>query len=102
MIKADKSGDELYLYIVNDCLIKGKCNFFEPTKKVYLDIGLSRTKKIRKAVAAMKQDRQAIGLMLGGRSEPRGGDLVPCFISTIKHLQIQLLDKIQSIISVTI
>ena len=80
MIKADKSGDELYLHIVNDCLIKGKCDFFELIKKVYLDIGLSRTKKIRRAVAVMKQDRQEFGLMMGGRSEPRGGDLVPCFV----------------------
>ena len=52
--------------------------------KVNLDIGLKKTKKIRKAVSVMKENRQVFGLLLGGRSEPRGGDLVPFFISAIK------------------
>ena len=39
---------------------------FDPIKKVNLDIGLKQTKKIRKIVLVMKEDRQVFGVMLGG------------------------------------
>ena len=55
----------MYLLFVNECLIKRKTEFFDPIKKVNLDIGLKKTKKIRKAVSVMKEDRQAFGIMLG-------------------------------------
>ena len=84
MIKVDKIGDEMHLSFVNDCLIKRKADFLDPIKKVNLDIGLKKTKKILKAVSAMKEDRQAFELMLGGRSEPKRGVSVPCYISAIK------------------
>ena len=51
-----------------------------PIKKVKLDIGLNKAKKIRKAVSVMKEDKQAFEVMLGERSEPRKGVLVPCYI----------------------
>ena len=59
MIKADKIGDEMYLSFLNERRIKGKAEFFDPVKKVNLDIGLKKTKRIRKAVSVMKEDGKA-------------------------------------------
>ena len=70
MIKADKIGDEMHLSFVNDCLIKGKADFFDPIKKVNHDIGFKKTKEILKVVSVMKKDRQTFGVVLGGRNEP--------------------------------
>ena len=61
LIKAGKIGDEMYLSFVNERLIKGKANFFDPIKKVNLDTGLKKTKKIRKAVSVIKERRQGFG-----------------------------------------
>ena len=61
MINAGKIGNETYLSFVNECLIKAKADFFDPIKKVNLDIGLKKTKKIWKD----GKDRQAFGVMLG-------------------------------------
>ena len=77
MIKADKIGDEMHLSFVNDCLIKRKADFLDPIKKVNLDIGLKKIKKILKAVSAMKEDRQAFVIILGQRSEPKRGARYP-------------------------
>ena len=84
MIKADKIGGETYLSYVNDCLIKGKADFFDTIKKFKLGIGLKKAKKIRKTVSVMKRDRQAIGGNVGCRSEPRTGISVSYYISAIK------------------
>ena len=40
-------------------------------------------KKNGKAVSVMKEDRQEFQVMLGGRSEPRRGISVPCYISAM-------------------
>ena len=53
------------MWFANERLTKGKANFFDPLKKINLDIGLKKTKKIRKAVSVMKEDRQAFGVILG-------------------------------------
>ena len=65
MIKAYKIGDEMYFSSVNECLIKGKANHLDSIKEVNLDIGLKKTKKIRKAVSVIKEDRPAFVIMLG-------------------------------------
>ena len=57
---------------------------FDPIKKVNLDIGLKKMKKIQKAVLVMKEDRPAFGEMLWERSEPRRGISLPYYISAIK------------------
>ena len=44
MIKEDKIVDETYLPFVNKCLLKRKADFFDPFRKVNLDIGLKETK----------------------------------------------------------
>ena len=49
----------MYLSFVNERLLKGKADVFDPIKKINLDIGLKKTKKIRKAVSVMEKDRQA-------------------------------------------
>ena len=48
-------------------------DLFDPIKKVNLNIGLKKTKEIRKAVSIIKEDRQAFGGNVRERSEPRGG-----------------------------
>ena len=53
-------GDEMYLSLVNECLVKEKADFFDPIKNV----GLKKTKKIWKAVTVIK-DGQAFGVILG-------------------------------------
>ena len=71
MIRADKIGDEMHLSFVNDCLIKGKADFFDSIKKVNHDIGFKKTKKILKAVSVMKKDRQTFGVVLERRNETK-------------------------------
>ena len=53
----------MYISFVNECLLNRKAVFFDPIKKINLDIGSKKTKKIRKAVSVMKGDRQAFGVM---------------------------------------
>ena len=74
----------MYLSFVNECLIKGKSDFFDPVKKVNLDIELKKTNKIWKAVSVMKEDKQAFGVMLRGRRKPRMGHFGTQCISAIK------------------
>ena len=69
----------------HSCTELSKNQFFRvsivnPIKKVKLDIGLNKAKRIRKAVSVMKEDKQAFEVMLGERSEPRKGVLVSCYI----------------------
>ena len=53
----------MYLSLINDCLIKRKADFFDLVEKINLDIGLKKTKKIRKAVSVMNEDWQAFRVM---------------------------------------
>ena len=92
LIKVDKIGDEMKLSFVNDSLKKGKAVFFDPIKKFNLDIGFKKIKKIPKAVSVMKEDRQAFGVILRGRSETKRGVSVHCYISDIK-LSISRFDR---------
>ena len=62
---------------VNDCLVKGKTDFFTHLKRLISTIGLKKTKKIWKAVLVMQEDKQAFGIMLGERSEPKRSVSVP-------------------------
>ena len=55
----------MHLSFVNDCLIKRKADLFYPIKKINLDIGLKKTKKILKGVSVMKEDKEPFGVMLG-------------------------------------
>ena len=48
LIKAREIGDEMYFSFVNERLIKGKADFFDPIKKINFDTGLKETKKTRK------------------------------------------------------
>ena len=68
MIKGDKFGDEIY------------SSFLFEHPKVNLDIGLKKAKKTWNVV------------WVGGRSEPRRGVPVPCYISAIK-LSIPKIDS---------
>ena len=43
----------LTLPFVNECRTKRKADFFDPIKKVNLDIGLKKTKRLRKAVSVI-------------------------------------------------
>ena len=71
----------MYLLFVNKCLMKRKADFFDPIKKVNLDIGLKKMKNIWKIVSAMTK---AFGAMLGARTEPRRSVSVRCYISVIE------------------
>ena len=77
------------LSFVNECLLKGKADFFDPIKKVNLDIRLKKTKKIRKAVSVMKKDRQAFGVILGEKVNLEGWFRYPV---TSVPLSLALLD----------
>ena len=57
---------EMHLSLVNDCLTKEKADFFDPIKKVNLDIVLKKTKKILKTVEE--------------KSEPKRAVSAPCYI----------------------
>ena len=63
-------------------LYKEKMAFLTHLKRLILTLKIM--KKIRKVVLITKEARQASGLMLDGRSEPRRGVLVSCYISAIK------------------
>ena len=80
MIKGDKFGDEIYSSFVVEHL------------KVNLDIGLKKAKKTWNVVLVIREDKQAFGVRLGGRSEPRRGVPVPCYISAI-NLSIPKIDS---------
>ena len=67
----------MYLSFVNERFLEGKADFFDPIKKVNLYIGLKKTKKIRKAVLVMKDDRQAFGTM--------GEEVKLCFITLLNQ-----------------
>lgn len=67
----------MYLSFVNKRLLEGKADFFDPIKKVNFYIGLKKTKKIRKAVSVMKDDRQAFGTM--------GEEVKLCFITLLNQ-----------------
>ena len=102
-INADKIGDEMYLSFINECRTKGKADFFDPIKKVNLDKGLKKMKRIRKAVSVMKEDGLAFGVMLG--EEANLEEAFPYPVTSVAlslGFQIRLLDKIQNIISVII
>ena len=102
-INADKIGDEMYLSFINECRTKGKADFFDPIKKVNLDKGLKKMKRIRKAVSVMKEDGLAFGIMLG--EEANLEEAFPYPVTSVAlslGFQIRLLDKIQNIISVII
>ena len=102
-INADKIGDEMYLSFINECRTKGKADFFDPVKKVNLDKGLKKMKRIRKAVSVMKEDGLAFGIMLG--EEANLEEAFPYPVTSVAlslGFQIRLLDKIQNIISVII
>ena len=49
---------------MEDRLVKGKVNFYQPVKRLKLTTGLKMTKKEPKAVSILKQDRQAFGTLL--------------------------------------
>ena len=55
LIKADKIWDKLYFSFVNGYVTKRKFDFFDPIKKINPEIGLKKTKKIRKSVSIMKE-----------------------------------------------
>ena len=102
-INADKIGDEMYLSFINEYRTKGKADFFDPIKKVNLDKGLKKMKRIRKAVSVMKEDGLAFGVMLG--EEANLEEAFPYPVTSVAlslGFQIRLLDKIQNIISVII
>ena len=102
-INADKIGDEMYLSFINECRTKGKADFFDPIKKVNLDKGLKKMKRIRKAVSVMKEDGLSFGVMLG--EEANLEEAFPYPVTSVAlslGFQIRLLDKIQNIISVII
>ena len=48
----------MYLSFVNECLVNGKVDLFNPTKKVNVDIRLKKTKKNWKAVSNWKLARR--------------------------------------------
>ena len=102
-INADKIGDEMYLSFINECRTKGKADFFDPVKKVNLDKGLKKMKRIRKAFSVIKEDGLAFGVMLG--EEANLEEAFPYPVTSVAlslGFQIRLLDKIQNIISVII
>ena len=102
-INADKIGDEMYLSFINECRTKGKADFFDPIKKVNLDKGLKKMKRIRKVVSVMKEDGLSFGVMLG--EEANLEEAFPYPVTSVAlslGFQIRLLDKIQNIISVII
>ena len=102
-INADKIGDEMYLSFINECRTKGKADFSDPIKKVNLDKGLKKMKRIRKAVSVMKEDGLSFGVMLG--EEANLEEAFPYPVTSVAlslGFQIRLLDKIQNIISVII
>ena len=102
-INADKIGDEMYLSFINECRTKGKADFFDPIKKVNLDKGLKKMKRIGKAVSVMKEDGLSFGVMLG--EEANLEEAFPYPVTSVAlslGFQIRLLDKIQNIISVII
>ena len=102
-INADKIGDEMYLSFINECRTKGKADFFDPIKKVNLDKGLKKMRRIGKAVSVMKEDGLSFGVMLG--EEANLEEAFPYPVTSVAlslGFQIRLLDKIQNIISVII
>ena len=61
----------MYLSFVNECLVNGKVDLFNPTKKVNVDIRLKETKIGKQfQIGNWQEDRQVFGVMLGGRSKP--------------------------------
>ena len=56
----------LTLPFVNECRTKRKADLFDPIKKVNLDIGLKKTKRLRKAVSVIKEDGKAFRVMFLG------------------------------------
>ena len=61
LIKAGKIGDEMHLLFINDRLRKGRADFFDPIKRVNLDIGLKKTKKDSESSFS----HEVFGVMLG-------------------------------------
>ena len=64
LLNAPKQGNERYQEFVEDRLVKGKVNIYQPIKRLMLTTGLKKTKKQPKAVSILKQDRQASGTLL--------------------------------------
>ena len=64
LLNAPKQGNERYQEFVEDRLVKGKVNIYQPIKRLMLTTGLKKTKKQPKAVSIPKQDRQASGTLL--------------------------------------
>ena len=64
MLSASITGNDLFLSFVDERLIKGTKSFFAPIKKVKLNTGIIRVKKPIKAISVLKEDRQAIGLII--------------------------------------
>ena len=64
MIDAESVGDEKFMDFVESRLINGSVEFFVAIKKTKLLTGIIKKKSTPKAMAIMKEDRQAFGLII--------------------------------------
>ena len=64
LLNAPLLGNDKYLQFIDERLIKGTADFFQPIKKVMLPTGLKKEEKVPKVMTVLKQDRQAYGTML--------------------------------------
>ena len=64
VLNAAEIGDAKYISFVKERLIDRTKSFFDPIKKNNLNLGISKKKKLPKAVEILKEDKQAFGLMV--------------------------------------
>ena len=64
MIDAESVGDEKFMDFVESRLINGSVEFFVAIKETKLLTGIIKKKSTPKAMAIMKEDRQAFGLII--------------------------------------
>eukprot|EP00794_Sanderia_malayensis_P005059 gene5059-5718_t len=64
LLNPPKLGNEKCKEFVQDRLVEGKVDFFQPIKRLMLSTGLKKVKKQPKAVSILKQDRQAFRTLL--------------------------------------
>ena len=63
LLDAEKIGNSKYLEFVAERLAKGTKKFFDTIKQTNLDTGIKRKPRVNK-VSAIKEDRQAFGIVL--------------------------------------
>ena len=65
LLNADSIGNEKYLNVVTERLVKGTNGFFEQTAKLQIVLGIKSKRKPAKVISVIKEDRQTFGIILG-------------------------------------